>query len=289
MNIAKILMLGAQISIFLTVLSLGMRASLAEILYLFRRPGQLIRALLSVYVVMPVVAILMVTIFTLNPVVEVVLIALSISPVPPLFPGKAFKSGGDTSFTFGLLAAITLLSVIVIPIAFGIFDVVLKRETQFTELSLVFTVMKTLILPMVIGMMLRYFAPAFCARFGDVIGKIAGILLIVSILPILIFILPLIWSLIGDKTVLAFIIFALAGGLSGYFLGGPDPHERTVLALATTSRHPAIAITLAAANVDDTPTKLVAAAVILYLIVSTIVIAPFLKWLSDHKGGEKKL
>ena len=62
-----------QISIFLTVLSLGMRASLAEILYLFRRPGQLIRALLSVYVVMPVVAILMVTIFTLDPVVEVVI------------------------------------------------------------------------------------------------------------------------------------------------------------------------------------------------------------------------
>ena len=140
---------------------------------------------------------------------------------------------------------------IVIPTAFGIFDVLLKRETQFTELSLVFTVMKTLILPMVIGMLLRRFAPAFSARFGDLIGKIAGILLIVSILPILIFILPLIWSLIGDKTVLAFVIFALAGGLSGYFLGGPDPHERTVLALATTSRHPAIAITLAAATLDD--------------------------------------
>jgi BASS family bile acid:Na+ symporter len=286
MKLVTILGLGVQISIFLTVLSLGMRASLGDILHLFRRPGELFRALLSMYVIMPVFAILVVKIFALNPVIEVVLVALSVSPIPPAFPKKAFKSGGEGSFTFGLLAAVSLLSVIVIPLAFGLFDAVFKRETEFSELFIVNTILTKVVLPMVIGMAIRYFAPAFSERIGDTLAKIGGILLIVSVLPILIFLLPTIWSLIGNHTLPALVSFALVGAAAGYFLGGPNPKERTILALATSSRHPGIAIALASANVDETPKKLVAAAVILYLIVSAAVMAPFLKWLSGDGATE---
>jgi len=139
---------------------------------------------------------------------------------------------------------------------------------------------------MAIGMALRYLAPKFSEGFADVIAKIGVALLLISVLPILIVLLPAIWSLTGSGMLLAFIVFALAGVMAGYFLGGSDPKERTVLALATTSRHPGIAIALASANVvDETPKQVIAAAVILYLITSTIVVAPFLKWLSRDEPG----
>jgi BASS family bile acid:Na+ symporter len=139
---------------------------------------------------------------------------------------------------------------------------------------------------MAIGMALRYLAPKFSEGFADVIAKIGVVLLLISVLPILIVLLPAIWSLTGSGMILAFIVFALAGVMAGYFLGGSDPKERRVLALATASRHPGIAIALASANVvDETPKQVIAAAVILYLIISTIVVAPFLKWLSREESG----
>jgi len=287
MNVLAILGLGIKISIFVSVLSLGMRASFSDIALLFRQPGRLIRALLAIFVVMPIFAILLVKIFTVNPLIAVVLVALSVSPIPPLFPNKAFKSGGETSFTFGLLAAVTLLSIVMIPLAFAVFDAIFVRETQFSETFLIRTLMVAVIIPIAIGMALRYLAPGFCERFAEPLARIGGIVLILSVLPILIAILPTIWSIISLTTVLVLVLFAVLGVAVGYFLGGPDVKERTVLALATASRHPGIAIALASANAGETPKKLLAAAVIIYVIICMIVVAPFLKWLIGEKSSLK--
>ena len=282
-SILEILILGVMISVFLTVLSLGMRASLNDLVCLFRRPGLLIRALLSMFVIMPIVAILMVKSFDLDPVIKIALVVLSVSPIPPLFPKKAFKSGGEASFTFGLLAAISLLSIVAIPLVFVLFNAVFIREAKFSESWIVQTILVKILLPLVIGMALRQFVPVLSERYGHIVEKAGGILLLASFLPVLILILPTIWSLIGVPTILAIVLFALVGAASGYFLGGPDPNERVVLAMATATRHPGIAITLAITNAGETPKKLLVAAVILYLIVSTIAVTPFLKWLSGRK------
>jgi len=139
---------------------------------------------------------------------------------------------------------------------------------------------------MAIGMAFSYVAPRVTEGLADILAKIGGILLIVSILPILVALLPTMWSLTGKGMILAFVVFALVGVTVGYFLGGPDPKERTVLSLATASRHPGIAIAIASANVvDETPKQVIAAAVIAYLLISAIVVAPFLKWLSRDESG----
>jgi BASS family bile acid:Na+ symporter len=286
MNVVAILGLGVKISIFMTVLSLGMRASVSDIGRLFRRPGQLTRAMLAIFVIMPVFAILAVKVFALSPVVRVVLVALSVSPIPPMFPKKAFKSGAEASFTFGLLAAATLFSIIMIPLAFAALDVLVPRDTQFSQSFLISTLATAALLPIGIGMAFRYVAPRVSEGLADILAKIGGILLIVSILPILVALLPTMWSLTGKGMILAFVVFALVGVTVGYFLGGPDPKERTVLSLATASRHPGIAIAIASANVvDETPKQVIAAAVIAYLLISAIVVAPFLKWLSRDESG----
>ena len=282
-SILEALILGLMISVFLTLLSLGMRASLNDLVCLFRRPGQLARALLSMYVIMPVVAILMVKSFDLDPVIKVALLTLSVSPIPPAFPKKAFKSGGEASFIFGLLTAISLLSIIAIPLVFVLFNAVFTREAKLSESWIVQTILTRILLPLLIGMGFRHSAPALSERYGHIVERAGGILLLASFLPILILILPTIWSLIGMPTILAVVFFALVGGASGYFLGGPDPNERFVLAMATATRHPGIAITLAITNAGETPKKLLVAAVILYLIVSAIAVTPFLKWLSGRK------
>ena len=81
----------------------------------------------------------------------------------------------------------------------------------------------------------------------------------------------------------AIVAFSLAGLAAGHLLGGPDPDDRVVLALATASRHPGVALAIASANFPGQ--KLVPVAVLLYLIVSAIVSIPYLTGRRRQHGG----
>ena len=72
------------------------------------------------------------------------------------------------------------------------------------------------------------------------------------------------------------LVFAGVGLAAGHLLGGPDPENRTVLALSTAPRHPGVAIALAAATFPDQ--KLAPAAVLRYLLVSAVATKFYLVW-----------
>jgi BASS family bile acid:Na+ symporter len=60
--------------------------------------------------------------FDFRHVVEVSLVALAISPVPPLLPRRELKAGGRDSYGLGLMAILALLSIAVIPLAGGVLE-----------------------------------------------------------------------------------------------------------------------------------------------------------------------
>jgi BASS family bile acid:Na+ symporter len=47
------------------------------------------------------------------------------------------------------------------------------------------------------------------------------------------------------------VAFVGVGLIVGHLMGGPDPEHSIVLALSTACRHPAIALSIAAANFPD--------------------------------------
>jgi BASS family bile acid:Na+ symporter len=71
------------------------------------------------------------------------------------------------------------------------------------------------------------------------------------------------------------IVFTLIGLAVGQVLGGPDPDNRTVLALSTAVRHPGVAVAIAGAVTEDK--KIIAAAVLLAAVVGAIVTIPYVK------------
>jgi BASS family bile acid:Na+ symporter len=93
-----------------------------------------------------------------------------------------------------------------------------------------------------------------------------------------------VWSLIGDGTIIAFIIFGIVGLTVGHLLGGPGPDERITLALSTACRHPALALAIATVNVPEEHRVL--SAILLYLIVNTLLTIPYVAW---QKNKARKL
>jgi BASS family bile acid:Na+ symporter len=280
MDLIVILSLTVQISIFLTFLSFGLRVSVDDLRSVFRHPRQLGWGLLSIFVVMPVVAKLITAAFDLTPVIEVAILTLSVSPVPPLLPHKALRSASREPFTLGLLVVGAVICVTVLPLMLTIRNAVFDHPVNFSDVSIIRTILISLIIPLGAGILIRHFAAQIAGRYANTIEKVGRIVLVVAFLPILIALAPVMWSLIGNGTLLAIVAYSMIGIAAGHFLGGPDWRHRAALAVASSSRHPAIAITLAVANIGELETKLVAAAVVLYATVSTLISMAYLHWVA---------
>jgi len=269
MTLQTLIVLVLKISIFLSVFALGLRATFADATFLFRRRNLAIRGFLSMSVLMPLLALVLAMAFNLNPAVKIALVALSVSPVPPIFPKKARKAGGTEDYTIGLLVGTVLVAIVLIPITMEIFERVTGVPLHMSVRSIATIVFTTALAPLLAGIGLRAVASWFADRVAKPIGMVAMVLMILSALPVLFVSVRASLALIGDGTLLSLAAFALIGYFVGYFLGGPAPEERSVLALATASRHPAIAVAIAQANFPEQ--KLAIPAIVLYLIVCGVV------------------
>jgi len=220
-------------------------------------------------VLMPLLALWMALRFELNPAVKLALVALSVSPVPPMFPRRAEKAGGSDEYSIGLLVAASILAIAVIPATMWIFGRIGNVPLQISPLSVAIMAFTSILAPLLVGISLRAELPKFAETLAEPIGKWATALLILCAIPILVGSIKAIVSLVGDGTLFAFSAFALVGYLIGDTLGRPEPDKRRVLAFATATRHPAIAIAIAHTNFPQQ--KLAIPAIGLYLIVSFIV------------------
>jgi BASS family bile acid:Na+ symporter len=142
-------------------------------------------------------------------------------------------------------------------------------------------VFATVLAPLLGGIVVRAIASSFADRVTRPIGTLSVVLLILGVLPVLFVAMRTILPLLGDGTLLSLAAFALIGYFVGYFFGGPDLEHRSVLSLATASRHPGLALAIAQANFPEQ--KLVGPLVLLYLIVSGIVTALAPKFMKKTK------
>jgi BASS family bile acid:Na+ symporter len=276
MSPRMILGLALKASIMLTLFGFGLHATREDLLYLLRRPRVLVRSLVAMFVVMPLFAILMTRIGSFNRVVIIALIALSISPVPPLLPGKVTKSGGHPPYGLGLMVTASSLSIVFVPLAVYLIGKYLNRPFAMGPDAVAELIVLSVLAPLAAGIVFRKVAPNIAERIADPLARIAGIVLLIGVLCILAVSLPAIWALVGNGTIFAFVAFVVVGLTVGHFLGGPGPGERVTLALSTASRHPALALAIAGVNIPEE--RRVIHAVLLYIVVSALITVPYVAW-----------
>lgn len=284
MSLTAIIVLTLKLSIALSVFALGMKETLSDATFLFRRPEKLLNALVSMYVAMPLFAVTLALAFDLPQAVKIALVALSVSPIPPILPGKALRAGGRESYAIGLLVAGSLLSIILVPLAMELFQVVFNIPLQMTPRAVAGVVISSVLLPLAAGMAVRSLAPAFADRFASPISIAGAVLLVAAFVPVLISQGGQIVSLLGGGTFAALAAFAVTGLFIGHVLGGPKFEERTVLALYSSARHPGVALAIAQANFPQQ--RIAIAAILLALLIAAGVSAPYMNWVRHHKPGE---
>src|SRR5262249_612728 len=160
----QIVMLALQVSILSIVFALGLKATLGDLLYLTRRPGLLVRSLLSVFVVMPILAVVLAQLFNFSQTVRVVLVALAVSPLPPILPKKEARSGGYTPFGLGLLAILAIVSIVAVPGSLWLIGRLFDRPFSGSPWAIARAVSMSTLVPLAAGVVVRSVFPALAGR-----------------------------------------------------------------------------------------------------------------------------
>jgi BASS family bile acid:Na+ symporter len=276
MDLATLVLLVLQVSLGLIVFCLGLQVDTREFAYLYRQPSLLARSLLSMNVVMPALTVALVLAFRLTPIVEALLLALSLSPVPPVLPGKTLKAGGSSAYVFSLLATVSVLAIAFVPIGVEVFERVFHVPLQMSPVAVAKVVSISILAPLAAGLAVGRFGAKLAERIARPLSRLATVMLAAGFLALTISALPVLISLLGNGTLAAVVGFSVAGYVVGHLLGGPEPENRTVLANFTASRHPGMAMAIIGANFPGQ--KQLLGAAVLYLLVNAVISIGYQAW-----------
>jgi Sodium Bile acid symporter family len=122
----EVLLLLVKISVGALILAIGMGATVADLAYVWRRPGLLLRSLLAMYVLVPLAALFLVKTWPLAPGVKAALLVLAVSAGAPLLPRKLQRFGSD-AYVFSLVVTSSLLAIVVVPAWIALLALVFRR------------------------------------------------------------------------------------------------------------------------------------------------------------------
>jgi BASS family bile acid:Na+ symporter len=276
MTLQQLIQFAINASLFALVFALGLRATTSDMLYLVRRPGLLVRSIGSMNIVMLAVALAMVLLFPIPQAVKIALVALAISPVPPILPGKQTKAGGTASYAISLLVTASIAAVLLVPATLELLEPIFHADYQMPMMRVAPIVLISVLIPLVLGLLVSHFAPQAALRWAGLISKLAAVLLVLACLPVIFTSWQAVWKLVGDGVILLLALFTCVGIAVGHLLGGPEEDNRTVLALASGTRHPGVAIAIASLNFPDE--KAAAAVILWHLIIGAVVSIPYVRW-----------
>ena len=268
--------LALKISIPMQVFATGLGASWDGAVYLFRRPRLLANSVLARNVAVPLIAILLIKTFPFPAAIAITLGLLAVTPVPPLLPRSQIKAGARSGYVLGLLVSQSLLAIVFVPVTIELMDWALEARAQFSVVRVAALIAETILIPLAAGMLAVKFLPKL-QRVAPTFLMVGTVLLVAGAAPLLFLGWKALTALAGNGSLLAVVIFVVAGMAAGHFLGGPRPADRTALAIATPARHPGLAVAIAQANYPE-QSRLVAGAVVIYLILRVLLLVPYVRW-----------
>jgi BASS family bile acid:Na+ symporter len=265
-----------QISVMVQVFAIGLGSSWQQAMFLFRRPKLLANSILARNVVMPIVAIMLIKAFSFHVAVAITLGVLAVTPVPPLLPRSQLKGGERAEYVLGLLVSQAVLAIVLVPVTMELMNWALRWQAFFSASQVASLVFRTILIPLALGILGARVLPRL-QEFSPPVLAVGTVLLIVGAAPLLFLAFKMLGELAGEGAILALVIFIAAGIAAGHLLGGPLAADRKTLAVASSARHPGLALAIVVANFPDQK-LLVAGCVVIYLILDVVLSVPYKRW-----------
>jgi BASS family bile acid:Na+ symporter len=245
---ADILQIIPPVSVACIVFAQGLGIAPRLVLDLFKqRPWQVLRVLVAVLVLVPAAALAIILGLRPSPEVAIGLAILVACPPAPLMVSNAPKKGASAAFMARLHLCLSALAFVTVPAVLYVLAGALHFTAEVDLGAMGWILARTNLLPLALGLSVRGVAPAVADRLAPIVGKVgtAGIAVVVVL------VLAKFYPALLNMSLWSYMVIALVSAAAlavGHLAGPDDSHEKTGLAVECGVRHPAIAITIAAAN-----------------------------------------
>ncbi len=269
-------------TLFMIMFALGVGLPLDGFSHWKQHRGLMLRALVGTCVLVPLAAWLLLLwppTLALSQPARFAIALMAVCPSAPLLLRKAGNKGGDRSLAALLQVAAALVAIFTIPLlgilftrSFGVSGWAIQPGHVASQVAV------AQLLPLLLGLLLRRFAPLRATRLQAPLDRIANLLLLLLVVVVLVKTAPLLVTYVGSNLVAlpvmaALVLISLA---LGYGLAERHPRQRVTLALVTSMRNPGLALLLAGTFAEGVPA--VKLGILVYLLTTVVLSAPFLSW-----------
>jgi BASS family bile acid:Na+ symporter len=261
-----------------SMLAVGLSLSVGQIIAPLRNARLVTLALLANFVLMPLCALAIARVLHLDQPLGVALLILGTAAGAPFLPKLAEIAKGNLAFAVGLMVLLMVLTVGYMPLVLPL----LLEGVSVDPLKIARSLLFLMMLPLAAGLIFKSRYEGIAARGVPVLGKVSTLSLALLMALMLATNIQNIINLFGTRGVLASVLFLVVGSGMGWFLGGPAPDTKGVLALGTAQRNIAASLLVAGQNFDD-PRVLVM--VVVVAVVGFLVLIPLARGLAKRSSG----
>lgn len=261
---SEILVVLAQLSMLVFVissmLSMGLSLKMAQIIAPLKNVRLVLMALVANFILVPLLAVLITTVFTLDESVRIGLILLAAAAGAPFLPKLAEVSKGSAAYSVGLMVMLMVVTIIYLPL---VLPLLLGGSVEVNPWDIAKSLIIMMLIPLAIGLFINARYEEAAAKMQPTFGMASNIGLLVLGIAGLVLNFSSMIALVGTFGILAGIIFVLLSLVIGYFLGGSHKEIKSVMGLGTAQRNIAAALVVAGQNFDSD--------VITYLMVIAVI------------------
>jgi BASS family bile acid:Na+ symporter len=182
---------------------------------------------------------------------------------------------GKVEYARRLHITLNLLAVVSVPTTLALLSTLFPEEhAHVSGLEVGEQVFVAQLLPLAAGMGVRLLRPALADRLAGPLGKVALALMLALVVLVLVDG----WHALtepGWSPTLAIVLLTAGALVVGHLLGGPEPATRTILAVASASRYPALCFLVIALNYARMGVEGV---VLAYTLIAALARMPYIAW-----------
>jgi predicted Na+-dependent transporter len=236
-----------------SMFSMGLSLTVAQIAQPLKNGRLVAMALVANFVLVPAAAFLLSRAIPMEPALQIGLLLVGTAAGAPFLPKLAQIAKADVPFAVGIMTLLVVLTVGYLPLVLPLLlpGVAVDAGAIAVQLFL------EILVPLALGLLIKARWKDAAEALQQPMSQISNLSLALLLVLMLGLNLDDVLGLFGSGAILATLLLLLIALAGGYFLGGPGPDTRRVLALGTGQRNMAAGFAIATSNFADQPDVLV--------------------------------
>lgn len=259
-----------------SMLMVGLRYTIADLLRPLHDIAGVSIALVTNFVLVPLLAWALLRVFPLDPSHATGLVIVASAAGAPLLVKLAMNADEDVGFAASLIVLLLLGTIVAMPIIIRL----ATDDGRIGAWAIARPLLLNMMLPLLVGFVARPMAPALAQRAVPILAKVLTTALWVMVVLSLFLNRSAVLEIFGEGAIMVSVVFIALAFVLGYFTGSLDKAERVVLGFGASQRNFAAAMVVAR-QAFDAPGVLV---MVVVLSLVAMLLIPFSTFLGRRKA-----